>query len=82
MRTGLCLLLVAASAIFGGVVALAFCGGDDRRRDRLGRDGKVYVTVAGTKYHRSGCQSLTESQHAMTLGEAAGSYEPCSLCHP
>lgn len=42
----------------------------------------VYVTDAGTKYHRAGCRFLSKSMHEIALGEAVKKYEPCSVCKP
>jgi micrococcal nuclease len=43
----------------------------------------VYVTNTGKKYHREGCNSLSRSKIALTLGDAARSgYEPCGICKP
>jgi hypothetical protein len=43
----------------------------------------VYITDTGTKYHRSGCRYLKESQHAISLADAkAQGYEPCKVCDP
>ncbi len=50
---------------------------------RPGEDVIVYVTETGTKYHRSGCQYLSQSKIAITLNEAKRKgYEPCSKCNP
>jgi hypothetical protein len=42
----------------------------------------VYVTNSGSKYHRAGCRYLSKSSIPTPLSEAAGSYSPCSVCHP
>lgn len=43
----------------------------------------VYVTDTGSKYHRSGCQYLRQSQHAISLSSAkAAGYTACSRCGP
>lgn len=43
----------------------------------------VYVTRTGEKYHSDGCQYLSRSQIPISLADAkAGSYTPCSKCHP
>jgi endonuclease YncB( thermonuclease family) len=41
----------------------------------------VYVTRTGTKYHRSGCRSLSRSQVPIAL-KNVGSYGACSICRP
>lgn len=46
-------------------------------------DTTVYVTKTGTKYHASGCSSLSKSKTPLSLADAVSSgYEPCSLCNP
>jgi hypothetical protein len=41
----------------------------------------VYVTKTGSKYHRSGCQYLRQSQIAISLSSAkAQGYTACSKC--
>jgi endonuclease YncB( thermonuclease family) len=42
----------------------------------------VYVTRTGTKYHRDGCRSLSQSKSPMSLKEAAARYGPCNSCKP
>lgn len=42
----------------------------------------VYVTETGSKYHRSGCRYLDESQYSVSLSEAVKYYTPCSVCNP
>ena len=43
----------------------------------------VYITDTGEKYHRSGCQYLRKSKHAISLSEAKSrGYTPCSKCKP
>lgn len=42
----------------------------------------VYVTRSGTKYHRSGCRSLSKSSIPMALKDAVTKYGPCSICKP
>lgn len=41
----------------------------------------VYITRTGEKYHRSGCQYLSQSKIAISLSDArARGYTPCSRC--
>jgi len=41
----------------------------------------VYVTHAGTKYHKAGCSYLNDSKESISLEEAqALGYEPCAFC--
>lgn len=41
----------------------------------------VYITKSGSKYHRSGCQYLSKSKIAISLGDAkARGYTACSRC--
>lgn len=41
----------------------------------------VYITATGTKYHRSGCQYLSQSSYRISLAEAKSrGYTPCSRC--
>ena len=43
----------------------------------------VYITRTGEKYHRSGCQYLSQSKIAISLADAkARGYTPCSVCDP
>jgi hypothetical protein len=42
----------------------------------------VYATRTGTKYHRDGCRSLSQSRIPMALKDAAARYGPCSICRP
>jgi hypothetical protein len=42
----------------------------------------VYVTKTGTKYHRDGCGSLSQSSIPMPLGQASAKYGPCGRCKP
>ncbi|MDR1930740.1 MAG: thermonuclease family protein [Treponema sp.] len=42
----------------------------------------VFVTNSGKKYHRDGCSSLSRSKIALSLGDAARAYGPCSICRP
>ena len=41
----------------------------------------VYITIAGTKYHRDGCSHLSDTRQAISLSEALRlGYEPCADC--
>lgn len=43
----------------------------------------VYITNTGEKYHKSGCQYLSQSKIAISLAEACNKgYTPCSVCKP
>jgi hypothetical protein len=43
----------------------------------------VYITDTGTKYHRDGCQYLSQSKIQSTLGDACQKgFGPCSVCKP
>lgn len=43
----------------------------------------VYITDTGSKYHRSGCQYLRSSRHAISKSNAISrGYGACSRCHP
>lgn len=43
----------------------------------------VYITDTGSKYHRSGCRYLKDSQHEISLSSAKSKgYEPCKVCKP
>jgi hypothetical protein len=43
----------------------------------------VYVNPSpGSKYHSAGCQYLLDSMVPMKVADAAGQYEPCSVCNP
>jgi len=43
----------------------------------------VYITNTGTKYHKDGCQYLSQSKIQTTLGEACQKgLGPCSVCKP
>ncbi len=45
-------------------------------------DITVYVTNTGSKYHRDGCQYLSQSKIAISLSDAVLRYDPCSVCDP
>jgi len=41
----------------------------------------VYVTHAGTKYHKAGCSYLNDSKESISLQEAQTlGYAPCAFC--
>ena len=42
----------------------------------------VYTTKTGTKYHKAGCSSLSNSSISMSRAEAALKYSPCAICKP
>lgn len=43
----------------------------------------VYITEGGKKYHRHGCQYLSNSSIPIDLDKAKDKgYTPCSRCHP
>ena len=43
----------------------------------------VYITNTGAKYHKDGCQYLSQSKIAISLAEACKQgYTPCSVCKP
>ncbi|MBR2744780.1 MAG: hypothetical protein IKE01_05765 [Clostridia bacterium] len=43
----------------------------------------VYITNTGSKYHRSGCQYLRRSCHAISKSNAISrGYDACSRCRP
>ena len=43
----------------------------------------VFVTHAGTKYHRDGCPHLSDSKEQISLADALRQgYEPCADCFP
>jgi len=46
------------------------------------KDVTFYVTNTGTKYHMSGCRSLSRSKIPIKLSELKGKYEPCKICNP
>jgi len=50
--------------------------------DQSSASNTVYITRTGTKYHRSGCSSLSKSRIPIALEKAVLSYEPCSKCKP
>ncbi len=42
----------------------------------------VYITNSGSKYHKKGCQHLSESSKSIDLSKAKKQgYEPCSKCY-
>ena len=46
-------------------------------------DGTVYITHAGTKYHKDGCAYLNDTRQTIALSEAIRQgYEPCAFCFP
>jgi len=42
----------------------------------------VYVTAAGTKYHRASCSHLRGGKIPLPLSEARKRYTPCRICKP
>lgn len=43
----------------------------------------VYVTHAGTKYHKDGCMHLNDTKLKISRAEAIRQgYEPCAVCFP
>jgi hypothetical protein len=73
------------SGFVAAVVLLAAVGVHARQSSAQSgpaSDAIVYVTKTGTKYHRDGCRSLSQSKIPMKLSEAARRYEPCSICKP
>jgi|GEM_PF-4994606 len=42
----------------------------------------VYITKTGEKYHVDNCRYLSKSKYPITLGDAVGTYGPCSVCDP
>lgn len=42
----------------------------------------VYVTDAGTKYHRSDCRFLNGNARAVNRDRAEEEYAPCGTCWP
>ena len=43
----------------------------------------VYVTHAGTKYHKDGCTHLNDTKLKLSRTEAIRQgYEPCAVCFP
>lgn len=42
----------------------------------------VYITKTGEKYHRSGCQYLSQSKIPISLSKAKKDYDTCSKCDP
>ena len=48
-----------------------------------GHSSTVYITDTGSKYHRSGCQYLKKSKHAISRSDAKSKeYTSCSRCRP
>jgi hypothetical protein len=45
------------------------------------RSDLVYVTKTGKKYHTATCRHASTGT-AIALGQAIGTYGPCSVCHP
>ena len=42
----------------------------------------VYVTKTGNRYHKRGCQYLSQSQIPISLTDARKKYTPCKRCFP
>lgn len=42
----------------------------------------VYITKTGSKYHLSGCSSLSKSKIPISLEQAKSGYGPCKRCNP
>ena len=54
---------------------------DQSQAGAAAMDATVYVTAYGTKYHKAGCQHLTDSAREITLSNAISQgYEPCADC--
>ncbi len=54
---------------------------DTTRAAAAAEPGTVYVTIAGTKYHREGCPHLSDTKQAIALSEALRlGYTPCADC--
>ena len=48
-----------------------------------GKDGKVFTTNTGHRYHRETCSHLRSSKIGITLEEAVrGGLTPCEICNP
>lgn len=46
-------------------------------------DDIVYITETGSKYHKAGCQYLSQSKIPISRQEAIRlGYPPCSVCNP
>ena len=47
------------------------------------KEGLVFVTLTGSKYHKPGCTFVSDPPIAITLAQAEQEgYTPCSRCHP
>ena len=68
-------MLVAITAVFSSV---------PRNTVNPPSAGSVYVTKAGSCYHRSDCYQIVGSETIVLSEEAAigSGYEPCKSCHP
>lgn len=75
----ICAFLLLGLFLFTSVAAIASPG-----LDSIATGGTiVYITRTGSKYHRSGCSSLSRSKIEITLKEAVDKgYEPCKRCRP
>jgi micrococcal nuclease len=71
----------AGRGLWGGGAGDAVVPVVERAEDSSNPEQVVYVTRAGTKYHRGGCRYLARSQISIPLKDA-GRYEPCSVCEP
>lgn len=47
-----------------------------------GGETLVYITAAGTRYHRAECGSTGKDGQAIPLREAKMKYKPCGKCKP
>ncbi|MFK7883996.1 MAG: thermonuclease family protein [Phycisphaerales bacterium] len=50
--------------------------------EKAGDDGWVWVTKSGSKYHRDGCQHLSNSRTKVRRDGVQDSHEPCRTCNP
>lgn len=50
--------------------------------ENVQKQGYVYITKSGSKYHLDGCRYLSQSKIAIDLEAAKQKYGPCSVCKP
>ena len=70
------------SGVSAGATVLVPVSESTESEPESSKDGTVYVTRSGKKYHTGGCSSLRRSKIEISLAEAKQKYGPCSRCNP
>lgn len=82
-NTQLVALVVIVVVVSAGTIFTLGSVNEGTNGDTPSTSITVYVTKTGEKYHRAGCQYLSQSSIAKELRDAISlGYEPCSVCNP